>query len=63
MKMQRLQKKSKAGKTGANPFRNHKIEADALQITPHTCNSPQGKHYTSCDRGGKGLSTKYANPG
>jgi len=33
----------------------------ALQVTPHKCNSPQGKYYPYCDGGGCGQNTKYTN--
>ena len=26
----------------------------AFAVTPHTCDSPSGKHYDNCDRGGCG---------
>jgi len=31
----------------------------AMQITPHRCTSPVGKFYSTCDRDGCGVNTKY----
>eukprot|EP01083_Nonionella_stella_P056595 148930_1 len=34
----------------------------AFAVTPHTCDSPSGKHYNSCDRGGCGYHVWAVDP-
>jgi hypothetical protein len=34
----------------------------AWHTTPHHCDSPQGKHYTNCDRGGDGKDLFSSDP-
>ena len=40
------------------------IEANnnGIQITPHKCSSPSGKHYNWCDKGGCGQNVQKKNP-
>ena len=34
----------------------------AWHMTPHKCDTPQGKHYPSCDRGGCGKEIYQMDP-